>query len=434
MAGENELQSQDDGVDHRDLAPTEDRAEPIAETRERAPDTTREGREPAAEAKPASPQEDKRNSIVAKLRAQRDQSDKDPSIDIPADMERRAVGPHVATREDRNRPPAEAVVQEQLKPANVEQPRRIRLKVNGEEREYDEDQVIGYAQVAVASEDILNRAKRERDAAQDERQQVINELAELRRMRADHSRTPEGQPTPAQVKAEDTKPATDEELDSLIEAIQTGEIEDAKKALQQYGDQIERRIQSKIGDIDQRIAATTRQMQEDARVQHETQQVIDTFRTENDDLASSDMRMKVLIDETVEVMRENLHAIGVKDETIANIARTFNVAPQVAVGMAVRKLRENGHELPDNAAVMRTAAKRVREGFGLPDPAVRTNPPPVVNPTSSIVADRVERKQAMPSQPRRANVSPGSEAVTEKSQEQRRIDAVRQMRASRRGR
>jgi hypothetical protein len=76
----------------------------------------------------------------------------------------------------------------------------------------------------------------------------------------------------------------------------------------------------------------------------------------------------------------------------------------------------------------------VREGFGLPDPAVRKDPPPVVNPTPSIVADRVERKQAMPFQPRRANVPPGSETVTEKSQEQRRIDAVRQMKASRRGR
>lgn len=435
MPGDEELKPQGDNLeklDGRDFVPADDRAEPIIESRQRQDDPApRE--EAAKEVKHGSPFEGKRNSIVEKLRAQRDQNDKAPSIALPAEMERERVGPHVATREDRNRPPAPVAVEE-LKPENVPAPRRVRLKVNGEERELDEQQALDYAQVALASEDILNRAKREREAAQEERRLASEELAELRRLRADHSRSPAGQPAPAPVKAEDTKPATDEELDNIIEAIQTGDIPDAKRALSQYGDQIERRMLEKIGDIDARIAATTRRQQEDARVQNETNQVINAFAAENDDLASSDLRMRVLIDEVVEVQRETLRNLNVTDDQITQVAQHYKIAPQVAIGRMTRFLREKGHEIPDNAAIMREAAARVRKGFDLPDPANRQQPAPTVDPTPSIMADRIERKQAMAPQPRRANVSPGADPAPEKSQEQRRIDAVRQMKAMRRGR
>jgi hypothetical protein len=253
--------------------------------------------------------------------------------------------------------------------------------------------------------------------------------------KADHSSKPEGQPKPTQVQAEDTKPAkTDEELDGLIDAIQTGEIADARKAFQQYGDQIERRMMEKIGNIDQRIAATIRQRDADTRVQNETNQVISAFAAENDDLASSDMRMEVLIDQVVKVQREHLREINVTDEQIADIAQKYQIAPAVAIGRVTRFLREKGHQIPDNATIMRTAANRVREGFGLTAPGARPQPVPVADPTPSIMADRIERKQAMGPQPRRANISPGADPAPEKSQEQRRIDAVRQMKAMRRGR
>jgi hypothetical protein len=433
MPGDEELKPQGEQLDGRDFVPPNDAAEPIPETRQRQDDVAPKADEPAKEIKQGSPFDKNRQSIVEKLRAERDKNDKNPSIDIPADMERKQVGPHIATREDRNRPPA-AVAIEELKPENIPEPRRVTLKVNGEERVLDEQQALDYAQVALASEDILNKAKREREAALEERRLASEELAELRRLRADHSSKPEAQSNPTPVKAEDTKPATDEELDSLIDAIQTGEIPDARKAFQQYGDQIERRMLEKLGNIDQRIATTIRQREEDTRVQRETQQVISAFLSENDDFESHPLRAKALIDETVEVMRDNLKAIGVQEETITNISRKYNVAPQVAVGMATRMLRGNGYELDDSAAVMRTAAKRVREGFGLTAPAARQQPAQVTDPTPSIVADRIERKQAMSPQPRRANISPGADPAPEKSQEQRRIDAVRQMKAMRRGR
>jgi exonuclease VII small subunit len=434
MPGDEELRPQGDNLeqlDGRDFVPPSDSAEPIPETRQPQADIPR-AEEAPKEVKQGSPFDAKRNSIVDKIRAQRDANDKNPTIDIPPEMERQQVGPHVATREDRNRPPAEQVAQQIEE--NIPAPRRMRLKVNGVEGEYDEAQVIGYAQIALASQDALNEAKTARERAKAAEEAATERLAAVERLLANHSQSTQQQPAPAQAKAEDTKPATDEELDEIIDQIQTGDLKDAANALRKFGAQILEKAKADLGDVRQTVAATIRQQQEESRVQHETQRVIDAFAAENDDLASNDMRMKVLIDETVEVMRDNLKALGVHDDTITNISRKFGVAPQVAVGMATRMLRDKGYQLDDSAAVMRTAAKRVREGFGLTAPVVRPQPVHAADPTPSIMAERVERKQAMAPQPRRANIAPGAEAAPVKTQEQRRADAVANMRAFRRGR
>lgn len=435
MPGDEELKPQGDNLealDGRDFVPPDDRAEPAPETRQRQDDPAPKEEAPK-EIKQGSPFDKNRQSIVEKLRAQRDQNDKTPSIDIPADMERRQVGPHIATREDRTRPPAEEVAQ-QIDPENIPAPRRVRLKVQGVEGEYDEEQVKEYAQIALASQDILNDAKAIKEREKAALQAAEERLAAVERLLANHSQSTQQKPTPTPVTAEDTKPATDEELDDIIDQIQTGDVKDAANALRKFGAQILEKAKADLGDVRQTVTATIRQQQEDARVQNETNQVISAFAAENDDFASSDMRMKVLIDETVDVMEENLKAINVTDETITNIARKFGVARQFAVGMATRMLRDKGYQLPDSAAVMRTAATRVREGLGLAAPSARPQPAPVADPTPSIMADRIERKQAMSPQPRRANISPGADPAPEKSQEQRRIDAVRQMKAMRRGR
>ena len=435
MPGDEELKPQGDNIealDGRDFVPPNDAAEPAPETRQRQEDPAPKDETPK-EVKHGSPFDKSRQSIVEKLRAQRDQNDKNPSIDIPADMERKQVGPHIATREDRNRPPAEEVAKA-IDPENIPAPRRERLKINGVEGEYDWEQVKEYAQVALASQNILNDAKQIKEREKAALQAAEERLAAVEKLLANHSQSTQQQPTPTPVKAEDTKPATDEELDDIIDRIQTGDVKDAANALRKFGAQILEKAKADLGDVRQTVTATIRQQQEDARVQNETNQVITAFAAENDDFASSDMRMKVLIDQTVDVMEENLKALNVTDETITNIARKFGVARQFAVGMATRMLRDKGYQLPDSAAVMRTAATRVREGLGLAAPAARQQPAPVADPTPSIMADRIERKQAMSPQPRRANISPGADPAPEKSQEQRRIDAVRQMKAMRKGR
>lgn len=427
--------------DVRQLETPADGVEPVIETRERPQDQAEapEARQP--EIRYGTAADRKRNAVNERFQRQRDE-ERGARIDRPDEAERMMGGHNLQTRSDREAAEAEAKAQDaaDITAADIPAPRRVTLTVNGQQREVDEEQVKNYAQIALASEDILNTAKREREAANEERRLASEGLAELNRLRADHSRSQAEQPDPAQTKAEDTKPATEEELDSLIEAIQTGEIEDARKALQKHGDQIgqqvEKRILEKIGDIDQRIANTTRRRDEDARVHTETMGVINTFLAENEDFNSHPKRGEALISESIVVMRENLAAIGVKDETITNIAQKFNVPRDIAVSLATRRLREQGYELPDGATVMQSAAKRVREGFGLPDPTPRkaAEPQPArqVDPTPSILADRDARKAAMAPQPRRATVTPGPDLGPAKSKEELAREHIRAVKVSRR--
>lgn len=422
--------------DIRQLETPSDTTEPSIETRQREPDVADTPEPKKPEIQFGSKADRKRQEINERFQRQVDE--RGAKVERADETERMMGGSNLQTRADREAAEAAAKMQDasQVTAEDIPPPRRVRLKVNGEDREYDEDQVQSYAQIALASEDILNTAKRERQAAQDERQQVINELAELRRMRADHSRTPTEQPNPAPVKAEDTKPATDEELDSLIEAIQTGEMEDAKRALAKHGDQIvqqaERRMMERIGDIDQRIVATTRQMQEDARVQAESQAIIRDFSQENDDFAQSATRQRVLADEVENVMRANLRSLNIPDDMITQVSRQFNIDEKAAIGQINRKILSLGYSLPDNASVLREAADRVRKEFGMPGPRKQAPAPAAQASTSSILAERDARKQAMAPQPRRATVTPGPDLGPAKSKEELAREHIRAVKVSRR--
>jgi hypothetical protein len=189
------------------------------------------------------------------------------------------------------------------------------------------------------------------------------------------------------------------------------------------------------------MAATIQHAQETARIQAETQKVLDDFVSENPDFSQSQRRLEVLLDSTVEVMRDNLYAIGVRPEVLQNFAQTHGLAPQAAIGFAYRKLRTEGQPLADPSAVMKTAVKNVREAFGMPEPQrgeAKPDPAPASADNSNFVAERIERKQAMAPQPRRANISPGNDSAqpanTEDATNQKYRQVVAQMRASRKGR
>lgn len=411
--------------DARDLVAPADTADPVVESRQSERTVEPETREEAKPPREGGLYDNKRDAIAAKLKAQRQAQDVQPGIEIPEEMERKIVGPNVATRADRLREPEPEQPARHVESTDIPAPTRRRLKVNGQDVEVDEDQMTALAQKALASENILDEAKQTRAHYQDR-------LAEVERLLANHGQNAQQQPQPAAAKAEDTKPATDDELDAIIDLIQTGDQKEAAGALRKYGDQILAKAKNDLGDIDKRIAATIQQTQRDERVKADTQATLDSFISENPDFGQSQRRIGVLFDTSVEVMRENLFKIGVKPETLDGFAQRHGLAPQAAISVAYRKLSDEGWKLDDSAKVLKEAATRVRTDFGLPAP--QKNPVPQRD-TTQFVAERIERKQAMPPQPRRSNITPTSEAAfSEQSLEQKRAEAVRQMRASRRGR
>lgn len=379
---------------------------------------------------------DKRQAIADKLKAQRAAMDKNPErVDIPDAMERLQAGPNVKTRVDRNREAEEAAnPQQEQRPApvvaDIPPPVKRQLKVNGQTIEVDEDQLTALAQRAAASDSILEEAKLERAKAK-------QRLEEIERLQADHSRTRPDESETQQSKAEDTKPATDDELDAIIDQLQFGDKADAAKALRTYGDQILARARTNAADTE----ALVKQTLDNERVRVETVNALDSFMSENTDFSSSQKRMNVLVDETLTVMENNLLSIGVTKEKLDEYGQAYGLPPSVALSTVYRRLRSEGYKLPDQSAVLKSAAVNVRREFGMPDPTEQRRDPPAprqVPDNSNFVAERTARKQAIIEQPRRANIAPAElptqPANTEESRNASYRKAIASMRQLRRGR
>jgi NTP pyrophosphatase (non-canonical NTP hydrolase) len=421
------LQAAED--DARDLAAPADNTEPSPEAAQVLQQEDAPAKEEPKEPRHGGLFDDKRAEIAAKAKAARQATDAAPDVEVISDQQKRMYG-NVETEADRLNPEDPQPAKD-VKVEDIPAPQKKVLKVNGREVEVDEAQIEDHARRSLAADDIIGQAKRERDEAR-------QLLADLQKERAIHSAAQTQQPKPTNATAEDSKPATNAELDEVIDAIQVGTKEEAAQALAKYGDQLVQRVQQNLGNLDERVAAITARAQDDARVKTEAEATLASFRAENTDFENSTMRQAVLFEETVQVMAEKMIEIGVKPETLQQYAEKNGLAPQAAIGAAYRQLRSDprfGEKLPDPATNLKTAATRVREGLGLPSPAPKQETTPAPAPdTTHVLAERTERKQAMQPQPRRANVSPANDPAPQLSKEQKDRLAVQRMRVARRGR
>ena len=141
-------------------------------------------------------------------------------------------------------------------PTPAPQPKR-KLQVNGKEIEVEESQVIALAQKAMAAEGILDNAK----AARAEAQELLAAVRDAR----------ENPPAPA--KGQEEREVRQEQLPAgmdlseIIDKIQVGDPKEAQEALQKYGNAIEERILSRIGNLDETIQTQIETVNENRRRQ-----------------------------------------------------------------------------------------------------------------------------------------------------------------------
>lgn len=370
--------------------------------------------------------QNKRADIYAKAKANRDKADEETDIDgLSDDRERQVWGDKVETRADREarrreeRGEVEETPTEPEKRA-VEAPEsRMRLNVRGQEVELPQDEVIALAQKAAAAGDILEHAKQLRA----EQMQILEDLKA-----AGGKPTPAGnQPSESAHTDDQANQPDDSELDEIIDRIQVGSPEDAKKALAKYGENIVNRVMERIGNIDEHIERTIRVNDENSQRKREMNETLSKFSKDNPEFAKSHSMQTALATEAMSTMRENMRAIGVQDSSIESIKRERGLNDMEATAWAHRWLRGQGHDIPDNETVLRTSATRLRDQFGVQKQTEQ-------RPEEIRVSDeRIERKRNLGPQPRRANAAPTAE-VKERSREDARKQAVRQMKAYRRGR
>lgn len=351
--------------------------------------------------------DDKRKAIAEKAKQLRDG---DPEIEdqIYATRER-MFGKNV------ERPEPVANQPEPPQPA----PKR-KLKVNGQEIELDEAQVVAAAQKALAAGDILEQAKRDRAEAH----------TLLEGLRAAKANQPAAEPSrPSPQPTADTRPEDEAELDEIVDRIQVGDRKDASAALKKYGDAIIDRVLERIGNLDETIASQVAIVNENTRRQQNTADTLRSFGDDNPEFKESRSLQAALAQEAADTMRAKMFALGVEPQTLETLKVNRGMNDIQAVSFAYRALQENGHELPSHVDILTESAAAIRKQFGMPE---RRQPAPL-SPANINVQDRQERKRAMTPQPRRANTPPNTEPHERSREEVRRL-AVRQMKMARRGR
>ena len=419
-----------------------DSVEPAVERVERqAEERVRE--EPAEERRPTGPYENKRAAMYEAAKAKREAEEAEHGFRaMPDEIERGRVPPGTETfadREARRNAPPEPVEPQQRAPdpQPVEEPARRKVRVQGRDLELTEDQLVAAAQKGLASENILEDAKRLKAELQ-------NQLEQVQHLRANQSAGQPASTEPRNAQSEDTKP-DDAELDDVIDAIQVGDKKEAMAALEKYGQHIERRIVERIGNISQTVNDTIRTARADEQVELSIRTAVDGFLAKNEDFAAPE-RHTYLTSTSQEIMEGALADVlaqngvdiepviaGVQAQKSRELGR--RVSRGEAAAFAYRAALTHGVQLPRYEDILEASATAIRRDFGLPSPQPRTaRPAPVPQPTpSNFAAEREERKANINPQPRRANVVPGADAA-EKTQEDKNREWIRTRREMLKGR
>ena len=366
--------------------------------------------------------DDKRQAIYEKARLAREAQDDDTTAEEVSASRDRMFGKNVETHADRvaGRNDERAEVQPPVQPQqHLDAPQAKRkLKVNGKEVELDQEQVDAYAQKALAADTILDQAKRDRAEAR-------TLLEELRAAKATHA------PDAELPVASRTAPATipdDADLADIVDKIQVGDPKEAAAALHKYGAEIEKRILDRLGNIDETIATQMEIVTETAQRRRETHDTLRSFGESNPEFRSSPALQAALAQEAAQTMRNRMFEIGVEPETLDRMKAERRMNDIEVTAFAYRTLQQQGYALPAHPDILKESAASLRKQFGMVTPQPQPQPQIQID-----TREREERKRALATQPRRATV-PSAIDAQERSREDVRKQAIRQMKMARRGR
>jgi len=345
---------------------------------------------PADRSQPPEPPKfiSKRDDIIARFRQDRaTQVDADGD---PSGFERSGM----PVLEDEPAPPPEpAPAPAAQEPAPTAPPAKVKVKVHGEEREISYEELIAKAQIALATENILDQAK-----------QLKAEMQELVKGVKSNPAQPghQAEQRPPAEQVPQPNDASSDQMDAvtkLIETIQFGDPAEARDLLQNtIVSEVKRATDHAV---EQRLQ-TDRLKDEGAR----TAKVIAEFRDAHPELAK-DPRATAAIEYSVfELQRDDLIALGVDP---AQIQTPSGVVTPADIAMAHRWYRSEGYNLKNPKQILEEA----RDGYlawrgdKSPSPAAQApgnKAPPVVE----IAIDRTQRRAAIPQQPSRSGSPPSA--------------------------
>jgi hypothetical protein len=356
---------------------------------------------PAEPPKPEMLEQDPRAAIAARFKKLRE--DKEPPVETTGDFvdPSQVYGQAGKTEEDPPAPPPAA----ETPPA---QPTKRKLKVNGQEREYTDEEVTALAQKAAAADDYLEQAK--------SRLSEAKQVLETTRVHVSRQ-NPADEPAPTATETDDGTTGQQNPADPLKEAIEQIQYGDPDKAKEVLG--------KTIAEV---AAAAVKQVSWEDRVQSDVAadlQAHDDFVKKNEDLAKDPRAAKLIRAELLDGYAEDLRKIGVPDDKIPTDAT------QLANLHRGHKLR--GAQVRSVAKLLEDAGSSVREfaKIGAPRQETATQKPNPNPERVQVNLNRDDRRRAIPQQPQRANVQPAQTNSAPASQMDSRKAAVERAKAAR---
>ena len=309
--------------------------------------------------------------------------------------------------------------------------RKFTLKINGKTEEVTEEELISLAQIAKASDNLLDVAKTRASEAT----RLLKEAQEAQQRLRDGTEHPPAKkaatkPDPSQEQTDpEHQPVASldrERLRQITERIQVGDADEGAQALTDLVEEITAKVTPKVdpSEIERVVNRTTAQN----RTQAELDAAFEGFASKYPEIAKDELLAEAGKTVLRKEIIKDLQNAGIDEGDIASIARDERLLVQ-----AHKDLRANNKGVRSYADLLEATGKTLSDRFGIkpasPQPATKTaqQRAPVDQDRNSI-QDRIERKRAAPQQPRAVGVR---QQVAPPPQPRTARDIVRAMRKGR---
>lgn len=356
----------------------------------------RDGEQPAQTTPPVRAKFDsRREDIVSRFRAHRAE-EKAGDTDEISQFARSGMPQEVEDEQDAPQP-QQVDQQDDPQPepqARQAEPPKHKLKVHGVEKEYTLEEIFAKAQIALASDNILDEAKSKAKDLDTLLQDMRNKVA-----RADQPGANQPRQTSTQQAEVQPDPAADpanqgDSVNKLIEAMQFGDPNEASQLL-------ENTISEKVVQGVNEALMQQRLADEGAR----TAKVLKDFEGKNPELAKDKKARAAIESEVLDIQIEDIRALGVD----LNRLRPDGLEPTSDdIGAAHRWYRAKGFAVTPPETMLEKATANFLSWKGIKPDNQPAAPQPAdkAPPRVDVTVDRSERRAAIQQQPSRAGVSP----------------------------
>lgn len=341
-----------------------------------------------------SPQMAARERIAARWSEHRKQEAEDEAGDGHSGPDPDAIEATAQPEADAARagtPPTEPTTQEPAAEPEID------LTIDGKKVKKPLSEVIALAQMNGAADNRLDESKR-----------LLREAIEVHKKATEHPPAPQQHDEPHQppsTESENPPTAIDrDELKSIVERIQVGDVEEGAQALLDF---VAKMPANKPVSQDEMVGVI-RQFWADQELRREADTAIQKFAKDFEDVVADNKYQPVIEAGIADEMRRDLQKLGVTDDVLRPLGNDVKMLKR-----AHDHARLNGAAVRSYGEILTSVGDYVQKNFVArrqSDPAdpqnQRTEPrrQPPQNQRTSVSATRQERKQGAFQQPRTAGI------------------------------